>query len=57
VLPNGRYNIVAYGAATAAIDKLLFAILQTEPPAEEWVITWRQDVASGHQYTLVTNDY
>jgi hypothetical protein len=57
VLPNGRYNIVAYGAATAAIDKLLFAILGTGPPAEEWVITWRKDDANGNQYTLVTNDY
>lgn len=40
-LPNGKYRLRSARDAVGPIDRLLFAILLPEPPAGEWVITFR----------------
>ncbi|KAF8882960.1 hypothetical protein BD779DRAFT_1626449 [Infundibulicybe gibba] len=42
-LPNGRYRLRAGGAPTGVKDNLVFALLIDIFPAEEWVITHREN--------------
>ncbi|KAH7884342.1 proteinase inhibitor [Phlebopus sp. FC_14] len=49
---DDRYKLIVKGYPTAPLDDKLFAILSEEPPAEEWIVTYRKNHEA---YTIETS--
>ena len=49
-LPNGRFKILARGASTGELNKLLYAFLIDEERAEEWILTKRNNDGGRAQF-------